>query len=169
MLDPFQNSLQNGAGALMLHHVNRTTFVPRAHTRTRRAPQGLQLRTAGETCLTSSDKILLRSPRGILLSAEEEQEQHQEAAWARGDATGARGKHQRGQHRPEEGGHHGHILLTPATGSGVGIGPGFSSRDLVGEPGARRHARGVFTFASVCVAGNASGLGEGGGDPGKPM
>lgn len=96
--------------------------------------QGLSLQTAGGVRIRSSNETLLRSPRGILLSAE--------GRWAaagawRDAAAGPGGKRQKGQQPPLEEG--GHILLAPGAGSGVGIGPGFSSRDLAGEPGGTDH------------------------------
>lgn len=52
-----------------------------------------------------------------------------------GRADSAAGSDHRRRQAEENGRKTGHVILAPRTGSGVGIGPGFTAHDLAGEAG----------------------------------
>lgn len=76
---------------------------------------------AGELQLSSSTQTTLHSPGGILIAGSAPYDGYI------ADGAGAI-RLKRGMPRLR-----GHILMAPEAGSGVGIGPAFSSRDLQGS------------------------------------
>ncbi|CAM9841895.1 unnamed protein product, partial [Pylaiella littoralis] len=114
--------------------------------------EGMQLQTAGEMRVASSARTLMHSSQGMLLSGsppggggvgdgDGTATAVEKALWGAIPRPRLSGGKKLQEEEEEDGGH---ILLAPGVGSGVGIGPGFSSRDLAETSSAIRSSRTAF-------------------------
>ncbi|CAM9228592.1 unnamed protein product [Hapterophycus canaliculatus] len=94
----------------------------------------VRLRAGEEIALSSSDKTLLHSLHGMLLSTSPsngEDVDGRAAVPEAGRAVPAAGPDNKRPQAPPDEQKMGHVILAPRTGSSVGIGSGFTSQDLV--------------------------------------